>query len=398
MTYTNPNCTPCTAEQTVLTPCTTGCSVILSDACVIRKGSAIACLGIEVDDTLEEMIDKIAEKVCAADNYIFDTTCLSGSGAVNSNIGDAVNLIITKICDSVVSYPTFNASCLGGDPVETMSNTINYLISAACADPEELTFGSLDWTCLTPAGSSDLSDVLQGLIDNIADNKLSFGTGFTVTPQPCGSLVEFGGSSGITLSTLNASITTGSPTAYIGVTPSSGIHSAFTLQPIYQNGTRAIITPSDTDIENGNIVYGGSISTASYVVHWNNHVSFDGVLVFKSTIMKAVAWVTNTPSEGTFDVFSLGTGSIPDRVKVFPGKLEIKVPALPNPGDEVPEGFCTSFDIKIIVQTIGLGGKLQIVYTDCQDIVSNLELFEAAYPTVDLTADVWLSQVQYYTV
>jgi len=389
--YINTNCTPCTTSQTVITPCD-GCAMILSDTCVVRKTDAIACLGIAVDDTLHTMIDKIATKICSIDGNNFDTTCLSVTGVVNDTAANAINLLITAVCDAVVTFPTFNTSCLSGGGVgDSLADTINRLISAACATPEELTF-SLNWTCLTSPATTGLEDILQNLVNNIKANQLSFGSGFTVTPlsSGCGSIVTYAGpgSPGITLTSTNGTITTGLPASSIIV---SGSGTSYNVQPSFANATRVVLTPSTAGITNP----GTSTTVGSYRVRWDNHVDFDGYLAFGSTIVNAAAWTIST---GTFDLFNLGSGTTPDRVKIFPAQFEIDVPTLPNPGDTLPEDFCTLFNAKIIVWNLAGGNKVELVVNDCKDMVVMLEGFEAAYPTVDLTAKVWLSQVQYYTV
>lgn len=388
MSYINSDCTPCTTTQQVIVPCT-GCSVILPDSCVIRKGAAIACLGIAVDDTLEDMIDKIAEKICAVDSYIFDTTCLGVGGAINSNTGQAINLLIGKICDSVVSYPTFNASCLGGDPVDTMSNTINYLISWAC-DPL-LEFGSLDWTCLTTPTDAVLGNVLQGILNNIKANKLTFGAGFVLTPTSCGYNVEYtgaGSGSGIALTSTSSSFSTGTPTSYINVTPSSGTNSSYTVNNVFQNSTRANIGGLLAGITNP----GTSTTVGSYRARWDGHVDFDGYLNFSNTVLTSAAW---TISGGTFDLFNLPAGTIPDRVKIFPAQLVLAVP-IGWPGPELPPNHCNLIHGQIVVYHLGGGAKMQFVTTDCKDIIDMLADYEAAFPLFPLTGTLWLSQVQYF--
>lgn len=390
MSTYNTNCTPCSTTQTVITPCD-GCAMILSDTCVVRKTDAIACLGIAVDDTLHTMIDKIAEKICAIDGNNFNTTCLGVSGVVNDTAANAINLLITAVCDAVVTFPTFNTSCLSGGGVgDSLADTINRLISAACATPAELTF-ALNWTCLTSPASTGLGDVLQNIVDNIKTNQLTFGSGFTVTPlsNGCGSIVTYAGpgSPGIALTSTNGTITTGLPASSIIVT---GSPTSYNLQPSFANATRVTISSSTAGITNP----GTSTTVASYRVRWDNHVDYDGYLQFGPTLVNFTSWSSTL---GTFDLFNLGSGTTPDRVKVYPAQFEIDVPTLPNPGDELPVGFCTTFDAKIIVWNLAGGNKVQLVVNDCRDMAGMLETFEIAYPTVDLTAKVWLSQVQYYT-
>lgn len=389
--YINTNCTPCSTTQTVITPCD-GCAMILSDTCVVRKTDAIACLGIAVDDTLHTMIDKIATKICAIDGNNFNTTCLGVSGVVNDTAANAINLLITAVCDAVVTFPTFNTSCLSGGGVgDSLADTINRLISAACATPAELTF-ALNWTCLSSPATTGLEDILQNLVDNIKTNQLTFGSGFTVTPlsSGCGSIVTYSGpgSPGITLTSTDGTITTGLPKATIAVTGSS---TSYNVQPVFANATRVVLTPSTAGITNP----GTSTTVGSYRVRWDNHIDFDGYLQFGPTLVNSTSWASTL---GSFDLFNLGSGTTPDRVKVFPAQFEIDLPTLPNPGDTLPEDFCTLFDAKIIVWNLAGGNKVQLVVNDCKNMQVMLETFEVAYPTVDLTAKVWLSQVQYYTV
>jgi hypothetical protein len=378
MGYSNENCTPCTTEQTVITPCG-GCSVILPDTCVIRKGPAISCLGIAVDDTYDTVIDKIADKICSADNYIFDTTCLSGSGAINSNIGDAVNLIIAKICDTVVSYPTFNASCLGGTSVETMSNTINYLITQACA-PSTLTFSGLNWTCLTSPASDDIDDVFQGLIDNIKANKVTFGAGFTVTAQSCGSLVEYSGSGspGIAITTSTGTTGTGLGIGqFIEVTPSSGINAAYNLTPRVVNEA-AIAFPVGSNV---------TTSFATIRLRWDKYVEFDGSLTIAAALLNGV--------DQCYNSLPITLGTLPTKyrpthgsgAKQFPGIIHVTDAGSSNlPGCTEPWA-CSYIGIISVANT----GVVEFIITDCR-YAADMET-----KTFD-SALVWLSQVQYYTV
>lgn len=389
MSTYNTNCTPCNTTQTVVTPCD-GCAMILSDTCVIRKTDAIACLGIAVDDNLHTMIDKIATKICAIDGNNFDTTCLSVTGVINDTASNAINLLITAVCDAVVTFPTFNTSCLSGGGVgDTLASTINRLISAACATPAELTF-ALNWTCLSSPVSTGLGDVLQGLVNNIKANQLTFGSGFTVTAQSngCGSVVTYNGpgSPGITLTSTNGTITTALPASSIIVT---GSGTSYNIQPSFANATRVVVTPNA--LLPGLTNPGTSTTVCSFRARWDNHVDFDGYLQFDNTILNSISWT------GSYDLFNLTAANVPDRVKVFPAQFEIQVPVLPNPGDELPVGFCTTFDAKFIVWNVSGGNKVQLVVNDCRDMAAMLETFEIAYPTVDLTAVVWFSQVQYYT-
>lgn len=382
MGYSNLNCTPCTTEQTVITPCA-GCSVILPDTCVIRKGAAIACLGIDVDDTYDIVIDKIAEKVCAADTYIFDTTCLSGSGAINSNTGEAINLIIAKICDTVVSYPTFNAACLGGTSVETMSNTINYLITEVC-NPSPLTFGGLNWTCLTSPATTSIEDTFQNLINNVKTNALSFGAGFTVTPLACGSLVEYAGAGGAGIAITTSTGTSGVGLGigqFIEVTPTSGYNSAYNLTPRVVNEA-AIPFPTGTSV---------STTTATIRLRWDKYVEFDGPLTI------AAALLTPPTIEPCYNTLPITLGTLPTKyrpthvsgAKQFPGLLHVTDN---SGGDNLPgctePWACSYVGIVSVENTTGL---VKFLITDCRYAVDvEVRTFSSAL--------LWLSQVQYYTV
>jgi len=371
--------------------------MILSDTCVVRKTDAIACLGIAVDDTLHTMLDKIATRICAIDGNNFDTTCLSVSGVVNDTANNAINLLITAVCDAVVTFPTFNTSCLSGGGVgDTLASTINRLISAACATPAELTF-ALNWTCLSSPVSTGLGDVLQGLVNNIKANQLSFGSGFTVTPltSGCGSIVTYAGpgSPGITLTSTNGIITTASPASSIIVT---GGPTSYNVQPSFANATRVsvVTNPALPGISNA---FGTSTTVCSYRVRWDNHIDFDGFLQLDNTILNAVSWAAN-PTPGTYILFNLAAANVPDRPKVFPAKLKISSGLLS--GDTVPAGFCGTFDATITVNNAGGGYNVVLTVDDCRNMVTMLETFQALYPYPgnDLTAVVWFSQVQYYTV
>jgi hypothetical protein len=387
MSTYNTNCTPCSTTQTVVTPCD-GCAMILSDTCVVRKTDAIACLGIAVDDTLHTMIDKIAAKICAIDGNNFDTTCLSESGVINDTANNAINLLITAVCDAVVTFPTFNTSCLSGGGVgDTLASTINRLISAACATPAELTF-ALNWTCLSSPVSTTLTNVLQGLVNNIKANQLSFGSGFTVTPltSGCGSIVTYAGpgSPGITLTSTNGIITTASPASSIIVT---GGPTSYNIQPSFANQARVLFTGFLTTGLSTDAL--GTI-TSSYRVRWDNHVDFDGVIYVNTPIMTSVGW----PVNNTIDLFTISGNQVPDRIKAYPAQLLIE-PSSSWAG-EFPANYCTMFDATIYV-TPGLN-RVSIKISDCKDIVAMIEAVEAISGFPGLKGTIWLSQVQYYTV
>lgn len=392
MSTYNTNCTPCSTTQTVITPCD-GCAMILSDTCVVRKTDAIACLGIAVDDTLHTMIDKIATKICAIDGNNFDTTCLSVTGVINDTAANAINLLITAVCDAVVTFPTFNTSCLSeGGVGDSLADTINRLISAACADPAELTF-SLNWTCLSSPASTGLGDVLQGLVDNIKANQLSFGTGFTVTPlsSGCGSIVTYSGpgSPGITLTSTNGTITTGSPASSIIVT---GGPTSYNVQPSFANATRVILS---SFLSSGLSTSALSDSVASYRVRWDNHVDFDGLIYLDNPILTSNISTGWPSTNGVIDLFSLTSANVPDRFKVYYVQLEVQT--LTAWGGEYPASYCNTFDAKLILYPLSAGAKVQLVVNDCRNMLDMIQDCEAISGFPALRGIVWLSEVQYYT-
>lgn len=391
--YTNTNCTPCSTSQTVITPCD-GCAMILSDTCVVRKTDAIACLGIAVDDTLHTMIDKIATKICAIDGNNFDTTCLSVTGVVNDTAANAINLLITAVCDAVVTFPTFNTSCLSGGGVgDSLADTINRLISAACATPEELTF-SLNWTCLTSPATTGLEDILQNLVNNIKANQLTFGAGFTVSAQGngCGSVVTYNGpgSPGITLTSTTGTITTGLPASNIIV---SGSGTSYNVQPTFANATRVSI---GSFLSTGLSTSALSDSVASYRVRWDNHIDFDGLIYLDNPILTSDISTGWPSTNGVIDLFNLTSTNVPDRFKVYHVQLEVQtLTAWPG---EYPASYCTTFDAKLIVYPLSAGNKVQLVVNDCRDMLTMIEDCEAISGFPPLRGIIWLSQVQYYTV
>jgi hypothetical protein len=294
--------------------------MILSDTCIVRKTDANACLGIDINDTLHTMIDKIAGKLCSI---------------------------------------------------------------------------SLDWTCLTAPSPSTttLNLVLQELINNVKSNKLTFSSGFTVTPTSCGSVVSYAGS-GLTLTSTAGSITTGSPSSSIILTPGSG---TYNLQPSFANAARASvpanIVPGPTKI---------NTSFSSFRDRWDGHVDFDGYINFTPLLINYLtmqAWIAATGSNGysiTFDLFTLPSIDVtPDRIKVFPAQFELVPVIIPS----FPVGFCPYFNAQIQIQTFGGGSKFQLVIKDCKKLLDQIELFHATYNPDDypLSAILWISQVQYYT-
>lgn len=380
MSYTNPNCVPCTAEQIVLTPCTTGCPIILSEACVIHKGAAISCLGIEVDETWDTILPKLTDAICAAESYLFDITCLGGSAT--ANIGVTVNALIDYICDTVISFPTFNTSCLdGGNPTESLSDTIDRLIAAVCEDPAALTFGSLDWACLTPSASPDLDDVLQGLINNIKANGLSFGAGFSVTPLTCGSLVEYtgAGSSGIALSVGTGTVATGLGIgSFIDVTPASGINTSYNIATRHVNEVPAVITNYAANVSSVN---------ATVRLRWDKYVEFDGSLTLAEAFFDGLDYcynAINIPLVTGLPVKYRPTHA--SGAKVFPCHVHINDAGVNLPG--CPDTKACSYMANIVVMNTGTI-NLQIV--DCR--------FAVDYETLDFDSGIiWLSNVQYYAV
>ncbi len=368
--YINQNCTDCTASVEELTPCT-GCEIILSDACVLRKGAAIPCLGILVDDTLQVMVDKIATYVCTTDTYVFDTTCIGGTA--NDSMGTAINNMLTYVCATVVDFPTFNSTCLGGESVDSMEDTINLLISAVCATPADPTY-SLNWTCLTPSPSTSVTDILQTLINNIKTNQVTFGTGFTSTPQTCGSLIEYDpGASGITLTSSAATFILGITEGLsFNITPSSGVNTTYDIAPVFVNEDRILEIVAAT---NGTSAIIPNQFTSK--LFWDKHVEFDGQ-IFISNASTTNPYLQAVPSTTTIPLTSLSTDKRPNRKKVFPGYIDII--------NGVTE--CT-YNGRIEVETTGV---VNFVVTDC-NWLTDIET-AAGFDS----ATIWVSQVQYSVI
>jgi hypothetical protein len=287
--------------------------MILSDTCVVRKTDPISCLGIEVDDTLHTMIDKIASKLCSI---------------------------------------------------------------------------TLDWDCLNTPSTTTLTGVLQGLIDNVISNKLTFSSGFTVTPITggCGSLVSYAGS-GLTLTSTAGTITTGTPASSIILTPGSG---TYNLQPSFANASRVTLSTFLTSGIGTNSV---TNVVASYRQRWDNHLDFDGQITMSQALLNPTSWaITN----GVFDLFSLSSTIAPDRFKVYPVQLELTTNGT-QVGD-LPNTYCGTLAAKLVVYPTTAGGKVQLVVNDCRNILIMLQNMASLQPDMYLTGIVWLTTVQYYTV
>ena len=285
------------------------------------------------------------------------------------------------LSDSCVVRKTDPITCLGIAVDDTLHTMIDKIATKICSI-------TLDWDCLTAPSTNDLNAILQGLVDNVVSNKLTFSSGFTVTPITggCGSLVSYAGS-GLTLTSTAGTITTGVPASSIILTPGSG---TYNLQPSFANQARVLLSSFLTAGIGTNAV---TNVVASYRLRWDNHMDFDGQITLSQTLLNSTSWTT---SNGVFDLFNVSSTIAPDRFKVYPVQLELTLNGT-QVGD-IPNTYCGTLNAKLVVYPTTAGGKVQLVVNDCRNIIKMFQDMETYQPNMYLTGIVWLTTVQYYTV
>lgn len=215
MSCCNPNCSSyiqnCTDYSYVCPSCTDCCTEYINSKCIKYKGAALSCIPVATNDTLEAIIialnttmsttvcktydiqclggasnassivtiQALVDAACEEATNLFDTSCLGGDEDVD--IFTAMSDVITRICASSATYPTFDTTCMvGGEAVDSLAGAVQLLITDACNGPT----CTLDWETLdAPEDITDtpLCDMLQAILDNLKCSLLTFSDAFDVT-------------------------------------------------------------------------------------------------------------------------------------------------------------------------------------------------------------------------